>query len=163
MRDLSRLERETFDIVYHSYSLGFVPDARLVFQQVARVLRPGGLYHFMCANPFFIGMREQDWDGAGYALKRQYVHGAEITYEDQEWVYDRSKSVTPIQAPREFRHTLSALVSGLVEQGFMIQHISDYSSFNPDANAEPGTWVHFVSIAPPWLSFWASYRPDILR
>lgn len=162
MRDLSRLERATFDIVYHSYSLGFVPDARLVFQQVARVLRPGGLYHFMCANPFFIGLREQDWDGAGYALKRPYVNGAEISYEDQAWVYDRSKAGTLVQPPREFRHTLSVLVRGLVAQGFVIQHVSDYASINPDADAEPGTWDHFVSIAPPWLSFWVSYRPDVL-
>ncbi len=143
-------------------SLGFVPSVRVVFQQVARVLRPGGVYHFMCANPFFMGMQEKDWNGEGYTIKHPYVNGAEITYEDQEWVYDRSKSGAAIPAPREFRHTLSALISGLVEQGFIIQHISDYSSFNPDPNAEPGTWSHFVSIAPPWLSFWASYRPDVL-
>jgi len=162
IRDLSRFEDAAFDVVYHSYSLGFVPNTRVVFQQVARVLRHGGLYHFMCANPFFMGMREKDWNGEGYTIKHPYVNRAEITYEDQEWVYDRSKSGAPIQPPREFRHTLSDLVSGLVEQGFVIQHISDYSSFNPDSNAEPGTWDHFVSIAPPWLSFWAVYRPDVL-
>ena len=50
MRDLSRLEAATFDIVYHAYSLGFVPDASVVFQQVARVLRPGGLYHLSATN-----------------------------------------------------------------------------------------------------------------
>ena len=163
MRDLSHFEEAGFDIVYHSYSLGFVPNVRVVFQQVARVLRPGGVYHFMCANPFFMGMQEKDWNGDGYTIKHPYVNGAEITYEDQEWVYNRSKSGAAIPAPREFRHTLSALISGLVEQGFIIQHVSDYSSFNPDPNAEPGTWSHFVSIAPPWLSFWASYRPDVLR
>lgn len=162
MRDLSHFEEATFDIVYHSYSLGFVPNVRLVFQQVARVLRPGGVYHFMCANPFFMGMQEREWNREGYPIKHPYVNGAEITYEDQEWVYDHSKSGIPIPAPREFRHTLSALISGLVEQGFVIQHVSDYSGFYPDPNAEPGTWSHFVSIAPPWLSFWASYRPDVL-
>jgi ubiquinone/menaquinone biosynthesis C-methylase UbiE len=161
MRDLSQFEKSAFDIVYHSYSLGFVPNARVVFQQVARVLRPGGLYHFSCANPFFLGMEEKDWTGEGYAIKQPYVDGAEVTYEDQEWVYDRSKS-DAIPPPREFRHTLSTLISGLVEQGFVIQHVSDYSGFNPDPNAEPGTWDHFVSIAPPWLSFWANYRPDLL-
>ena len=162
MRDLSRFDEAGFDIVYHSYSLGFVTNARVVFQQVARVLRPGGLYHFMCANPFFLGMQQKDWNGEGYTIKHPYLNEVEITYEDQEWVYNRSKSVDAIPPPREFRHTLSAIISGLVEQGFMIQHVSDYSNFNPDPNAEPGTWSHFVSIAPPWLSFWASYRPDVL-
>lgn len=162
MRDLSHFEAAVFDIVYHSYSLGFVPDARVVFQQVARVLRTGGVYHFMCANPFFIGMQEKDWNGEGYTIKHPYVDRAEIIYDDQEWVYNRRDSGAAIPPPHEFRHTLSALVSGLVEQGFMIQHLSDYSSFNADPNAEPGTWNHLVSIAPPWLSFWASYRPDVL-
>ena len=159
MQDLSRFETATFDIVYHGYSLGFVPNARVVFQQVAHVLRPGGTYHFSCANPFVLGMQESDWNGEGYTIKHEYVNGAEVTYADQEWVYDRSKSGAAIPPPREFRHTLSALISGLVEQGFVIQHVSDYSSINPEPDAEPGTWDHFVSIAPPWLSFWAKYRP----
>jgi ubiquinone/menaquinone biosynthesis C-methylase UbiE len=163
MQDLSHFEEAAFDIVYHSYSLNFVPNARVVFQQVARVLRAGGIYHFMCANPFFMGMQEKDWNGYGYTIRHPYVNGAEIIYEDQEWVYNRTEPGAAIPPPREFRHTLSALVSGLVEQGFIIQHVSDYSNFNPDPDAEPGTWNHFVSIAPPWLSFWTSHRPDVLR
>lgn len=162
MRDLSRLDAARFDIVYHAYSLGFVPDARSVFQQVARVVRPGGLYHFNCANPFFLGLSETDWNGAGYTLKHPYIDGAEIQYEDQQWVYDRSKAAAPIPAPREFRHSLSGLVTSLVDHGFVIRHISDYSDFTPDPNAEPGTWNHFVAIAPPWLGFWTAYRPDVL-
>jgi len=161
MRDLSCFEAGAFDIVYHGYSLGFVPDARAVFQQVARVLRTGGLYHFNCANPFFLGLSEKDWDGEGYELKHPYIDGTEVTYEDQDWVYDRSKSDARIPPTREYRHTLSTLFSGLVEQGFVVLHISDYSGFHPDWKAEPGTWDHLVSVAPPWLSFWATYRPDI--
>ncbi len=162
MRDLSALEAASFDIVYHAYSLGFVPSARDVFEQVARVLRPGGLYHFNCANPFSIGLGEKDWNGAGYTLKHPYVNGVEVRYDDQQWVYDRSASRAPIPAPREFRHTLSALVSGLVEHGFIILHLSDYSNFTPDPHAEPGTSRHLVAFAPPWLSFWTAYRPDVL-
>ena len=161
IRDLSQFESAAFDIVYHGYSLGFVPDARVVFQQVARVLRTGGEYYFMCANPFFLGMEEKDWNGDGYTIRHPYVNGAEIIYEDQEWVYDRNKSGAAIPPPREFRHTLSTLVNGLFEQGFIIHHVSDYSNFNPDPNAEPGTWDHFVSIVPPWISFWTTYRPDL--
>src|SRR5437762_3782720 len=39
MRDLSRLDTHVFDIVWHPYSLNFVPDARVVFREVARVIR----------------------------------------------------------------------------------------------------------------------------
>ena len=162
MRDLSCFEEAAFDIVYHGYSLGFVPDARAVFRQVARVMRPGGTYHFHCANPFFSGLGERDWGGEGYTLKLPYVDGAEVTYEEQEWVYDRGKSDVRVPPPREYRHALSTLVDGLAGQGFVLFGVSDFSGFDPDPRAEPGTWDHFVSIAPPWLSFWAYYRPDVL-
>lgn len=161
MRDLSCFGEAAFDIVYHGYSLGFVPDARAVFRQVARVMRPGGVYHFGCANPFSVGLAGSDWNGEGYTLKRPYVDGAEVTYEDQEWVYDRGKAGARIPPTREYRHRLSTLFGGLIEQGFVVLHISDYTDIDPDPEAAPGTWDHLVSIAPPWLSFWAAYRPDI--
>jgi len=162
MRDLSCCEEKSFDIVYHAYSLGFVPDVSAVFRQVSRVLRAGGIYYFNCANPFFIGLSERDWNGEGYTLKHPYLDGAEITCEDQDWVYDRDQTNEPIQLPREYRHTLGSLIGCLVGQGFLILHVSDCTDFSPDPKAAPGTWDHFVSIAPPWLSFWASYRPDLL-
>lgn len=162
MRDLSCFDKTSFDIVYQAYSLGFVPDVSTVFQQAASVLRAGGIYYFHCANPFFIGLSERDWNDEGYTLRHPYLDGAEITYEDQDWVYDRKKTGEPIKLPREYRHTLSTLIGGLVEQSFMILHVSDYTDLYPDLKAEPGTWNHFVSIAPPWLSFWASYRPELL-
>lgn len=160
MRDLSCFGEASFDIVYHAYSLGFVPDARAVFRQVARVTRAGGFYHFNCANPFSVGVSERDWNGEGYTLRHPYVDGAEVTYEDQTWVYDRGRPGARIPPPREYRHTLSTLVGGLTEQGFAVLHISDRFGFDPEPEAEPGTWDHFVSVAPPWLSFWAAYRPE---
>src|SRR5262249_9362263 len=58
MRDLSLLDAHSFDIVWHPYSLNFVPDARAVFREVARIMRPGGLYHVQTANPFVSGIGE---------------------------------------------------------------------------------------------------------
>ena len=159
MRDLSCFEADAFDVVYHAYSLGFVPDARAVFREVARVIRAGGVYCFGCANPFTVGLSGSDWNGEGYTLKLPYVDGAEVTYEDQDWVYDRTKTGARILPTREYRHRLSTLFGGLIEQGFAVSHISDYTDIDPDPEAEPGTWDHFVSVAPPWLTFWASYRP----
>lgn len=163
MRDLSSLDKAAFDVVYHGHSLNFVPDARVVFREVVRVLRRNGIYHFSCHNPFFMGLKETDWNGKGYTLKQHFLEGTEITSDDSEWVYDRSKRPGPIHGPREYRHTLGALVNGLVEQGFVILHVNDAVDVHPNPNAEPGTWDHFVSIAPPWLGFWACYRPHVTQ
>lgn len=159
MRDLACFEKANFDIVYHAYSLNFVTDAAEVFRQVARVLRKGGLYRFNCANPFVMGMTQNDWDGNGYTLKEPYVNRAEITYSDQDWVYNRDGHA-PIQNPVEYRHTLGELINGLINSGFVIQHLSDSSDMYPDLTAEPKSWNHFVAFAPPWLSFLAVFRPD---
>ena len=156
MRNFAHLLTKSFDIVWQPYSINFVPDARVVFHEVAKVLQPGGLYHFTCANPFFSGLSERDWNGTGYLLKSPYVAGAATTYRDAVWVH---MAAEPIAPPREYRHTLSTLVNGLLEQNFVIQHLSDSADFSPDSNAEPGTWDHFTAIAPPWLTFWTTYQP----
>jgi SAM-dependent methyltransferase len=152
MRDLSALGGAAFDIVWHSYSINFVPDAPAVFRQVARVLRPGGLYRLMCANPFVLGASPRDWDGRGYALTQPYAEGEVVSGVDEEWVYEREP---PAKAPppREYRHGLGTLLDGLAEQGFRVLRATEDVSTYPDPSAEPGTWPHFVSVVRPWLAF----------
>ena len=63
-------------------------------------------------------------------------------------MYDRTTSGAPVPAPREVRHSLSALVNGLVAQRLVLLHSSDSSRCTPDPAAEPGTWKHVIAIAP---------------
>ena len=164
MRDLSPLAPSSFDIVQHAYSINFVPDVRAVFAQVARVLRPGGIYTLMFANPFTAGLNPRSWNGAGYPLTMPYVDGAPIQSEDEAWVYrqppsDDADARPAIPGPREYRHTLSTVVNGLAERGFTIRRLLDSVSISPDPAAEPGTWDHFVALAPPWLTACCTYQP----
>ncbi|HZT42562.1 MAG TPA: class I SAM-dependent methyltransferase [Chthonomonadaceae bacterium] len=160
MRDLSPLASASFDLVFQPYSLGFVPDARVVFAQVARVLRPGGMYYFAISNPFYAGLSEADWNGEGYTLKLPYVDGALITTPDPDWVYARSNKERPaIRECREYRQTFSKLINSLIENGFVLMHVSDSKDLWPEPEAQPGTWSHLISIAPVWLAFWLRYQP----
>jgi SAM-dependent methyltransferase len=158
MRDLSPLYGAGFDIVWHPYSLNFVPDARAVFAEVARVVRRGGLYRLMCANPFVMGVSTRDWDGRGYALGSTYLDGAEVAGVDEEWVYERGGR-EQVRPPREHRHGLGTLVGGLSEHGFRIVRASEDESILLRPDAVPGTWDHFVSIVRPWLTFLSRYDP----
>ena len=63
MRDLSELEDGCFDLVYQANSIGYVPDPRLVFKEVQRILRPGGCYRVVFGNPATAFMQ---WDGEHY-------------------------------------------------------------------------------------------------
>ena len=155
MRDLSCLGEDAFDLVWHAHALGFVPDARQVFGEVARVLRPAGLYRLSTHNPFCHGLAAEDWDGRGYRLRLPYVDGAEVKYADGDtWdVEDSEGAVRKVLGPREFRHSLSTLVNGLIERGFAIMGLWEDGLGDP--NAEPGTWAHMETIAPTGLTVWA--------
>lgn len=160
MRDLSRLATVAFDIVCHPYSINFVPDPRVVFEEVTRVIRLGGTYYFSCANPFVAGLTALDWDGTGYPLTKAYIDGAQTTSSDQPWVFRGDVPSEAIAPSKEFKHTLSTLVNGLIDEGFVIQHLLEETLGSPDVKAAAGTVEHFAAIAPVWLQFWASYRPD---
>ena len=66
---------------------------------------------------------------------------------------------SPGRGPREFRHTLTAILNGLIRRGFFLLDVHEEP--HGDADAEPGSWEHFCSIAPPWLIVWAALRPEI--
>ena len=161
MRDLSALASASFDIVYQPFSIGFVPDSQVVFEQVARVLRPGGLYFVADSNPFLCAMSEADWNGEGYVLKSPYLEGAELVAPDPEWVYARSQKPLPaVREARYYRHTLANTLNSLIGLGFSLLHFSDSKHIHPDPDATPGTWDHFVYYAPPYLAFWLRYQPE---
>ena len=157
MRDLSRFDDDSFDVVWHAYSINFVPDAKTVWGEVARVIRPGGLYYFEFSNPYLKGMEEADWNGEGYLLKRPYIDGAEVIFEDSSWYLGEQK--VKVVGPREFNHSLSTVVNALVRHGFVIRGLWEYTDGSTaDLDAEPGSWEHFIAIAPPYMILVATYE-----
>jgi SAM-dependent methyltransferase len=166
IRDLSPLEEDAFDIVYEEYSLEFVPDVQPVLEEVARVIRPGGLYYLGFGNPFILpAVDEEAWDGESYPLKYAYIDGEETTHLDPKWGYwdveTRDRRTIKVEGPKEYRHTLSTLLNSLIGQGFVILGI--WEAPGGDLTAEPGSWEHFQAFAPPFLKLWARYRPDVFE
>lgn len=156
MRDLSCFEADSFDIIYHAHSINFVPDARQVFRQVARVIREGGCYRLSFSNPFTMSVDESSWSGQGYYMYSPYVDG-EVTDNDPHWDFKSLEGQAQrILGPREFRHTLGTLVNGLVEYGFVIQGLREQVS--QESDPEPGTWEHFKSVAAPFMTIWTKYN-----
>jgi SAM-dependent methyltransferase len=162
MRDLSPFEDDGFDIVWQPYSLNFVPDCEVVFKSVARILREGGLYHFMAANPYACGLGTDDWTGAGYLIRRQYIEGAAIEYDDESWVYPESRGTREdIPGPREYRQTLEKLVNALSECDLVTWKLFEWAGHDQTLDAPAGDWEHFTSYLPPWFWFWTFHRPGL--
>ncbi len=154
MRDLSGLDAQFFDVVRDAYAINFVPDAGVVFDQVRRVIRPGGLYRLYWANPFAFGFDESDWNGQGYNLKRHYRDGEPETNSPNSWDFlDLDGVRQMIEGPREFNHRLSTVINGLIGRGFTLLGL--WEDGVPNLNAAPGSWEHMQSVMPQWLEVWA--------
>ena len=157
MRDLSQFGADAFDVVWHAFSINFVPDSGQVFDQVTRVLRAGGLYRMQWHNPFMIDLSNYQEAVQGYVLRRPYADG-EIQFEEAQWEFETEDgTVQRVEGPREFNHTLSTVISGLIGRGFVIMGL--WEELTRDPQAAPGTWEHVKAVAPPWLTVWTRYQP----
>jgi SAM-dependent methyltransferase len=154
MRDLSRLPNNIFDLVWQPYSVNFVPTVEPVYQGVARILKPGGIYYMQFANPFVQSVDDEAWDGSAYPLNRPYIDGDDITHYFPQWDVDQDDgSTVKLDSPYEFRHNLSTVLNTMAQNGFIFLHLQEYML--KDENPEPGSWPHFTQVAPPWFdSFW---------
>ena len=154
MRDLSVFSEDSFDIVWQVYSINFVPTVQPVFREVARVLRPGGIYFVQFANPFVHAVDDEAWDGNAYPLKHPYIDGEDLTSYFPTWDVDQPDgSQVTLPGPHEFRHTLSTVLNTLVANGFILLVLWEW--MDQQSDTQPGTWTHFTQLAPPWFSsFW---------
>lgn len=150
MRDLSRFDPDSFDIVWQAHSLNFVPDIATVFDGVARVLRPDGRYRLEVTNPFVHGTWEESWNGETYGLAGPYLDGERVR-QDPNWSFPDAAGVEQvIEGPREFRHTLGGITNGLIGRGFRLDGL--FEDNHGDAAAAPGTWDHFKRWGAPWIT-----------
>lgn len=165
MRNLSMFENGEFDLVYQPYSINYISEVEKVFDEVSRVTKSGGMYHLMFHNPFVHGSwkdgcwgsqwnKKDLWDGKGYPIWQPYKEGYEIKTSDPHWNFSNNQGENvKIESPQEFKHTLSTILNGLAKRGFKLLKFDEHSG--TDFDAEPGTWEHYISVAPPWLFLWA--------
>lgn len=163
MRDLNKFAADSFDVVHHAYSINFVPDPRVVFEQVARVLRRGGLYQLFVANPFGLGLARADWHDDGYLLRRPYVQGSVVRTNNPAWFFRDEPPQAEVPPAIEYCHTLGTLVSGLAQHDLAPIHLVEVGFGDPDPSAPPGTREHLSAVMPRWLDLAARYLPGVLR
>jgi SAM-dependent methyltransferase len=116
MRDLSEFADGSFDIVWHSHSIVFVPDADRVISEVGRVLAPDGVYHASTMHPVTLRMYGT-WTGTGWGFSRSYFADGAVPYEDATWEF---KDIT-VEAPTlEYGHRVSDLINACVAAGMVV-------------------------------------------
>lgn len=123
MLDLSRFAESTFDMIFNPCSVCFVPEVRPLWRECFRVLKPGGILLSGFFNPaFYIFDREHDEDGR-LLVKHSlpYSDLSSITNEERLRLI-----ALKVKYPQlEFSHTLSDLIGGQAEAGFLIAGLSE--------------------------------------
>lgn len=154
MNDLSLFSDDHFDLVWQPYSVNFVPSVEPVFKEVARVLKPGGIYYLSFANPFVQALDDEAWDGDGYPLHHPYSDGEDVIQYFPHWdITQPDGTQVKVDSPHEFRHTLSTVLNTMAANGFKFLYLQEW--MEKEENPQPGTWAHFTHVAPPWFdSFW---------
>jgi SAM-dependent methyltransferase len=161
MRDLSRFADNSFDLVWHPFSINFIPDAAQVLREAGRVLRPGGFYHIQFANPYW-SMDDDQWLPQGYPIRQPYVSGSQLAFGANEWTFTNDQGEAHrIEGPHEFLHTWSTMINTLAETGFVILGMREGPP--GDSTAVPGTWEHLLTIVPPFVALAAVYAPGLMQ
>jgi SAM-dependent methyltransferase len=161
MRELHHFADASFDLVYHAFSINFVPSVAPVFAEVARICRPHARYRLEWHNPFTQLVEYEGWDGKAYPMRHEYSDGREATELYPNWtVEDADGNAREIAGPREFVHTLSSVINTLVANGFVIYHAAEY--LGDSRAAEAGSWQHFMQVIAPYLTLWSRYAPGAL-
>lgn len=158
MQDLSVFASDSFDIVWQPYSLNYCPTVIPVFKEVSRILTDKGIYYVAFANPFMQAMDNESWNGDGYILKGEYIDGEDISKYSPNWSVPQSNgSIIKVDSPHQFRHNLSSVLNGLSKSGFTFLYLKEW--IVSDDHPEPGSWIHFTQVAPPWFdSFWQLHK-----
>ena len=145
MRDLSAFAEGEFDLVNHHHSMVFVPDAKRVIGEVARVLAPGGTYVFSTMHPVALRMQET-WTGTGWGFKQGYFDDGAIAFDDALWEFGR---VQVEARTLEYGHRTSDLVNACAKNGLLVDGLWEYSPTYE--GGEPGSADELERWLPAYL------------
>jgi SAM-dependent methyltransferase len=115
MMDLSIFADESFDLIFHPVSNGFVPDVRPVWREAFRVLRHGGVLLAGIANPLIYMFDMEKLDRGELEVRWS------IPYSDLESLTEAQlKEYEEKGYPLEWSHTLEDQIGGQTSAGFLI-------------------------------------------
>ncbi|MFV0443773.1 MAG: class I SAM-dependent methyltransferase [Planctomycetaceae bacterium] len=140
MDDLSGLVDGSFDIVHHPVSTCYVRDLAAVYGEVARVLKPGGLYVSQHKQPVCLQVVERDRQdryviGIGYYHEGPLPPVADVSYREPGAV--------------EYLHRWQDLIGNLCRAGFVVEDLIEPKRGDP--TARPGHYRHRGMSVPPFV------------
>ena len=144
MDDLSMFAGGRFDLVIHPVSTCYLPDVSRVFQEVARVTRPGGLYVSQHKSPASLQASLEPSGDGHYRLLHPVLGpqaGGALPPEPPSRLREHGT--------QEFVHSLSNILGGVCAAGFVVEDVCEPD--HTEAGAAVGSFPHRGSFLPPYL------------
>jgi SAM-dependent methyltransferase len=157
MDDLSMFAGGEFDIVIHPVSTCYVPDVGVVYMQVARVVRAGGLYVSQHKSPVSL-QAEISPAGDTYRLIEPYYRDGPLPPARVPSGWSRLRE----HGTHEFLHRWEQLLGNMCRAGFVIEDLVEPMHARPQA--ERGTFAHRARYVAPYVRIKAKRRresPDV--
>lgn len=133
---LNFLADGSFDLVLSALAVHYVPDMGMLCAEFARVLKPGGLFVFSTAHPFFDYL---------YFKSRDYFAVEQVS---AEWTGFGGE---PVTVPA-YRQPLTHITEALWRAGFVIERLiepqptEEFRQASPDDYAKLMRWPAFMCI-----------------
>lgn len=141
MDDLSMLADRSFDIVIHPVSTCYVPDVRPVYQEVARIIVPGGIYVSQHKQPTSLQSDIEPHQG-NYRVRHGY-------YEKNPLPVEPKPNLIREDGTLEYVHRWEELIGTMCVAGFSIEALSE--PMHAKRGAEAGSFGHRSAKIPPYV------------
>ena len=142
MEELSMFAAGEFDLVIHPVSTCYVADVAPVFQAVARVTRPGGLYVSQHKSPTSLQATLRPESGGGtYALAERYYREGPLPPAEPSRLRERGTL--------EYLHRWEQLLGGICRAGFAIEDLLE--PMHAERDAEHGSFAHRAQYVAPYV------------
>jgi SAM-dependent methyltransferase len=145
MEDLSGLADGEFDLVIHPVSTCYVPSVGPVYDEVARVVRPGGLYISQHKQPVSL-QAAYHRTADGYTLCHPYYLETPVPAPSTN---SRSASRLREHGAIEFLHRWEDLLGRMCRSGFFIEDLIEPLHAKPGAQAN--SFADRATFIPPYV------------
>ncbi|MFK7769042.1 MAG: class I SAM-dependent methyltransferase [Mariniblastus sp.] len=141
MDDLSAISDGSFDIVIHPVSTCYVPDVVPVYQEVARVLSPGGIYISQHKQPTSL-QTTMDARAGGYQITQPYYKTGPLPPSEKP-------NLIREEGTLEYVHRWEQLLGAMCRAGLIIEDMTEPMHAKPDAEAD--SFAHRCQYVAPYI------------
>jgi 2-polyprenyl-3-methyl-5-hydroxy-6-metoxy-1,4-benzoquinol methylase len=142
MEDLSIFPDAYFDLVVQPVSTCYVPDIIQVYREVAKVLKPEGLYISQHKQPMSLQASPLPIAG-GYLITEPYYRSGPLPPPASPGSQHREYGTV------EFLHRWECIIGGLCRQGFTIEDLLEPR--HADSNADLNSFQRRSHYIPPYV------------